>query len=132
MRERPVSFAASCWKYEAWCDPTNDGCGVEQCSISRGVARPTFDCHTAGALAVGASCDVSQCGAGLQCRDGRCERLCCDVLTCTGAGEACVAIDEGWGTLGTCRPPAPCIRTGGACVRSSQCCSNDCHVDHCD
>jgi hypothetical protein len=130
-RERPTSLETSCWKFEAWCDPRNEGCGALQCSLSQGIARPTFSCHAAGLAGLGTACESAGCAQGLHCRDARCERLCCESSACPALGEACVPIDEGWGTLGTCRLPPPCAPAGGACVRASQCCSGDCDVDHC-
>jgi len=84
---------------------------------------------------LGGSCDSGAgpfCGAGLTCLPaGSCARFCCENAEC-GANERCDAFAPGE-SLGVCVDEAApsCAPRGAFCRVREDCCSLDCHGDHC-
>lgn len=131
------TLPAGCWIGEASCDPrTNAPCEAgEACDAGldeNGVL--TVSCYPPpNTQALGAACDAAQgpyCEGGTTCVQGTCARLCCSAADCDG-GLPCTAFDATKGTLGACVEEKTCAGPGGACVENADCCSNDCHFNHC-
>jgi len=83
----------------------------------------------------GQACDPVSgpfCSHGLHCMDGSCQAFCCDDSEC-GNGEWCKPIHSNHGNLGACSSSAPpvCAGPGGFCQGNDDCCSGNCHFDHC-
>lgn len=132
-----VSLPPGCWNGPATCDPrTNAGCGPDE-ACDAGLdenGTPAVACfpppNTQG---LGQACDPNQgpfCQGGTTCVNGTCAALCCSAADC-GGGLPCTAIDPQLGTLGACVEPQMCSGPGGPCSENADCCSNDCHVNHC-
>lgn len=134
---RPDHLATACFRYEADCHPVDGvGCGAEsRCDFALDTAALRLVCHSAEATrGLGETCsDAARtfCMAGLRCHEGTCKPTCCEDEACTGSDEICVAHDVAWGSLGVCTTPPACRESGADCARSSECCSNDCHAEHC-
>ena len=128
---------AACWtRGPVACDPrTDEGCsGAAHCTFRDDTAALELACVSGGSLPVGAACSArtaARCGEGKVCWSEVCRSVCCDDGACTTAGERCVAFERRMGTLGTCAPPTQCAAAGGACVGGADCCSGDCHGNHC-
>jgi hypothetical protein len=131
----------SCWLPPGSdCNPaTNEGCGADEaCDIARDESdRIVVVCFPPPATEdVGARCDNSagpHCRGGLRCMEGFCRDTCCDDRECTAPGERCVPLDPRAGTLGVCSAETgpSCGGPGAFCRGAEDCCSRDCHFDHC-
>ncbi|MGF1465103.1 MAG: hypothetical protein ACFCGT_03130 [Sandaracinaceae bacterium] len=130
-----------CWlPRNSFCNPANnDGCrDDEACDLTVDPdGQPLIMCFPPPATeALGDTCDNQRgpfCAGGLRCMERRCMDTCCADAECTVAGERCVPLDPRYGALGVCRvDDAPdCGRPGDPCRQASDCCSRDCHIDHC-
>jgi len=134
---RHAAIATSCWAPSGFaCDPnTGSGCAEgETCDVVAAGGGETLEIVCVPAptrVRAGASCDAArglQCAPGLRCVAGRCADGCCDDTDC-GRNAACTALATAHGTLGHCR--ALCGGNGAHCTRAADCCSGDCHGDHC-
>jgi hypothetical protein len=139
--QRFAGLSESCWRSPlSECNPANnDGCPAGRvCDLARNASGNTVvACVSVRATAtLGAACSYDSgpyCVGGLRCSMGRCADTCCSDAECA-AGQSCVPLDSRLGSLGVCRqggPPPPCAAPGGFCRTNSDCCSNDCHADHC-
>jgi hypothetical protein len=123
----------SCWGGLKSCNPvTNEGCdGVEGWACDLSTEGPQcFDPPNKKKL--GELCSNSQgphCQGGLTCDGSRCAAFCCANEDCQGE-EVCEPFGD-QGTLGVCRDPGACKPSGGSCSKAADCCSGDCHIDHC-
>lgn len=130
---QPEAPPTSCWSGAATCDPLGETCDLdagEACDFADG----ELSCFPApNVRELGETCgnDVGFCQHGLHCLGGTCLALCCDDAACTVAGEVCDPFDASMGTLGTCREEGACNPAGAFCVANDDCCSGDCHLDHC-
>jgi|GEM_PF-4964740 len=121
----------------AACNPvTHEGCFEDEaCDFVGPVADLALACErvpdVSGRASAGEPCAGSaSCVPGHRCQKGVCRAWCCRDADCTGPGEECLALGPKAGTLGTCGVPA-CAPAGGACQADKDCCSADCHGDHC-
>lgn len=134
----PHALEASCWQPAA--QPCNavSGAGCAEgsvCEYASTVTDIVIACVAGGkSAALGAKCvdgESGACGVGLRCMRGSCAKVCCESSECR-TGESCEPFEAPLGTLGAClRPDPTCMKGGGACTKSSDCCSRDCHEDHC-
>jgi len=126
-------LAASCWGGLKSCNPlTNAGCdGAEgwACDLSDG----GFQCfEPPNTQKQGESCNNGSgpfCEGGAHCDGSSCAVFCCSGEDCA-AGEACEPFGPE-GSIGVCRKPGACKPAGGSCSKPEDCCSGDCHGDHC-
>jgi hypothetical protein len=125
---------ASCWSGLKSCNPTtNEGCDGASgwaCDLGNGGAQCFEPPNT---QKLGESCDGSKgpfCEGGAHCGGKTCEAFCCTKEDCQG-DEVCEAFNAKQGTLGVCRKPGACKGSGGSCTKDADCCSGDCHIDHC-
>ncbi len=140
-RPEPRAPSAGCFvRGRASCDPvTNAGCvPAEACDLVEAEADLVLGCEVPAvdkaARTLGESCSLAagaRCGAGLRCASGSCRTYCCGDGDCRVVGERCLALDVRLGTLGTCGPPPVCKRSGETCRVGADCCSAECHFDHC-
>jgi len=124
---------ASCFSGDASCDPLGAGCDLEAgeaCDFADG-ALACFPAPNTQALGDPCGNDVGFCEHGLHCFGGACVALCCDDTTCTVPGDVCDPFDPDLGTFGICREEGACNPGGAFCSGNADCCSNDCHIDHC-
>ena len=131
----------SCWLPPgSTCNPANnDGCAADEaCDLAVDPAgRPIITCFPPPATAaLGTACNNQTgpfCQGGLRCMDRVCMDTCCTDRECTVEGERCVPLEPQLGTLGVCRTDdgPDCALPGEPCSQASDCCSFDCHVDHC-
>lgn len=126
----------ACFSGLATCNPlTNAGCtgAGEACDYGTKSGKTGFYCYPPpNDVAEGQPCNAGHgpyCAATLHCF-GVCKKFCCADTECA-QGESCVAFDSMQGTLGFCRDPNACSPAGGPCKEASDCCSMDCHDDHC-
>ncbi len=134
----PHALDSSCWQPAA--QPCNalSGAGCAEGSVCEYASTATdivIACVAGGKnAALGAKCvegESGACGVGLRCMRGSCAKVCCASSECR-SGESCEPFEAPLGTLGAClRPDPTCMKGGGACTKSSDCCSRDCHEDHC-
>lgn len=130
-------LAASCWaRGRSACDPRSDqGCAADaQCRFRDDTAALELACLAPGQIAEGAACSAKagqHCARGTTCWNGICRRACCADAECTTAGQVCVAFERRLGTMGVCDQPPACRPAAAACTHDGDCCSKDCHVDHC-
>jgi hypothetical protein len=134
---RPPGLDTSCWKPDGHpCNPASGaGCADGTvCEYSSTETDIVIACvPAAGSGALGAKCSEGQrgaCGAGLRCLAGACAKVCCSRSDCA-SGEACEAFETPLGSLGACAAPKACAKAGGHCAKATDCCSKDCHDDHC-
>lgn len=135
---RPADLDVACWKPEAVpCNPVSGGgCDAgKHCEYFSNTTDIVIRCVAPGAGgAEGAACDEADpgtCGAGLRCMAGKCATVCCGDSECK-TGESCTAFEGPLGTLGAClAPPTSCAKPGRDCTKDADCCSGDCHGDHC-
>ena len=137
---RYAGLPASCWlPPNSFCNPANnEGCEPgEACDLAvEPSGRPIIACFPPPAeQALGDPCNNEAgpfCQGGLRCVDRRCMDTCCSDAEC-GDLERCVPLEPDLGTLGVCRDGAApaCQPPGGFCRQASDCCSRDCHFDHC-
>ena len=135
------TFPASCWTGPRECDPrSGEPCAAgETCDIGNSDGAPVLTCFPPPNTAqLGDACDLHGgpfCSAGLLCGPAaQCVPFCCSDDECSGPGESCEAVDEGLGTLGGCIDATTipeCTPPGGHCTQPSDCCSDDCHGNHC-
>jgi hypothetical protein len=124
---------ASCWGGLKSCNPlTNEGCdGAEgwACDLS----TSGFQCfEPPNTQKPGESCSNQSepyCQGGNHCDGSTCAAFCCAKEDCPGE-EVCEPLGQE-GPLGVCRKPGACKPPGGFCTKDADCCSNDCHGDHC-
>jgi hypothetical protein len=138
---RYAGLPVSCWlPPNSLCNPANnEGCpDDEACDLgTEPGGRHIIACFPPpAAQQLGEACDNEAgpfCRGGLRCMDGECMDTCCGDDECTVAGERCVPLAPDLGTLGVCRDSAApmCQPPGGSCRSASDCCSRDCHIDHC-
>ncbi|MBL8682259.1 MAG: hypothetical protein JNK05_24035 [Myxococcales bacterium] len=139
--QRFAGLSERCWRSPlSECNPANnEGCPPGRvCDLARNASGNTvIACVDVRATAtLGAACSYDSgpyCIGGLRCSMGRCADTCCSDAECA-AGQSCVPLDSLLGSLGVCRqggPPPPCAPAGEFCRTNSDCCSNDCHDDHC-
>ncbi|MEM9696881.1 MAG: hypothetical protein AAGA56_30375 [Myxococcota bacterium] len=134
-----VGLPPGCWNGAASCNPlTNDGCGTgEACDAAMENGMPALSCFPPpNGQGIGEPCDIDRgpfCAGGSTCVAGACAAMCCSAAECSN-GLPCSPIVTEMGTLGACAelPEAPeCGAPGAFCTAPSDCCSNDCHIDHC-
>ena len=140
-RPEPRTPIAGCFvRGLAACDPvSNAGCtSGETCDLVEDEVELVLGCERMSeerpSSSLGQSCSIAsgtRCGAGLRCASGTCRSYCCSDTDCRVAGERCLALDVRLGTLGTCGTPPLCKRSGEACRLAADCCSKDCHFNHC-
>ncbi|MDC3958798.1 hypothetical protein [Polyangium jinanense] len=130
------SITPACFTGTATCNPlTNAGCmgAGEACDFGEKQGKPGFSCYPPPNEAKeGEACNNASgpfCAPTLHCY-GTCKKFCCASAECA-QGETCEPFDAALGTLGFCRDPSACSPAGGPCQKPEDCCSMDCHVDHC-
>ena len=131
----------TCWTGERECDPRSaEPCAAgETCDIGSANGMLVLTCFPPPNTAQrGDACDLHHgpfCSAGLVCGPtATCIPFCCADEECTTAGETCEPLAQAYGTLGGCIDPSTipeCSPPGGHCTQPSDCCSNDCHGNHC-
>lgn len=136
-----ATLPATCFAGPTECDPrTNDGCAMgEACDVGQEDGEVQLLCYPPPNEApLGGECNLTYgpfCQGGLVCGPaGACIPFCCADEECTGPNEVCNPIAAELGTLGGCIDPETipdCNPPGGPCVENADCCSNDCHNDHC-
>jgi hypothetical protein len=137
-----AALPTGCFLGESDCNPlTNEGCteAGHACDLGYDNGVASLVCFPPPNLqGLGESCSNSSgpfCQPTLHCGwDDTCRPFCCFADACNAAtGEVCVKADvHGGGTLGYCAPEPPdCGLPGAACAQPSDCCSGDCHSDHC-
>ncbi|MEM9073161.1 MAG: hypothetical protein AAGE52_31945 [Myxococcota bacterium] len=131
-----------CWiPRNSFCNPANNqGCAAgEACDVAGdAMGRPIIQCFPPPAdQGLGEACNNDTgpfCEGGLRCMSGQCMDTCCDRSECA-AGERCVPLDPGLGSLGVCAEDdgggGTCARPGAFCGTNADCCSNICHIGHC-
>jgi hypothetical protein len=131
-----TGLPAGCWTGPAECDPLNaQGCPGEGDACDLGLKNdvPGLYCYgPPNTQKLGEMCDGASgpfCEPTLHCI-GVCAKFCCDGSECA-EGEECAAFNPMLGTLGVCNVPGACTPPGGACTTNADCCSMDCHNDHC-
>jgi hypothetical protein len=136
---RFASLPVSCWASpDSTCHPvTNEGCAANQLCLLTNTApeRVGLRCiDVTGTRSISQTCSLQTgpyCQAGLWCNQGACRPVCCSSADCVG-GQSCLPIDARLGSFGFCGAAQnQCRRSGAACRSNSECCSRDCHVDHC-
>jgi hypothetical protein len=131
-----TALSAACWASSAACNPfDNSGCtnGETRCDFDPASSSLALACVPAGKAGPGEACDDlagKACVSGARCTKARCADFCCTDTDCKTAGQKCIAIDGTMGTLGVCAAAA-CKKPGQSCSKNADCCSNDCHSDHC-
>lgn len=131
--EGPVQPA--CYAGLAMCNPlTNAGCANpgEACDYGTKSGNVGFYCYPPpNEVPEGQPCTAHgpYCAPTFHCF-GVCKKFCCADNECA-QGESCVPFDAAQGTLGFCRDPNVCSPPGGPCQKAEDCCSMDCHDDHC-
>ncbi|MEM6959111.1 MAG: hypothetical protein AAF411_17995 [Myxococcota bacterium] len=140
---RYEGLSLDCWlPPNSYCNPANnEGCAAgEACDVAsdeRG--RAIVACFPPPAeQQLGEACNNESgpfCAGGLRCMVDRCMDTCCTDSECA-VGERCAPLDASLGSLGVCSsapvtPPPTCSPPGGFCAGNGDCCSNDCHFDHC-
>ncbi len=131
----------SCFSGAATCDPrTNEGCGDEEaCDVGEENGALQLLCFPPpNDAAAGEPCDLHDgpfCKGGLVCGPAAtCIAFCCADEECSGPDEICNPIAAELGAIGGCIDPAAipeCAPFGAPCSTNEDCCSNDCHGDHC-
>jgi hypothetical protein len=134
------SLPVTCWASpDSTCHPvTNEGCAPNQLCLLTNTApeRVGLRCiDVEGTRSISQTCNLQSgpyCRAGMWCNQGTCRPVCCTSADCV-SGQACNPIDPRIGSFGFCGAPSTnqCRRSGAACRSNSECCSRDCHVDHC-
>ena len=132
---------ASCFAGAHECDPRGAvGCEPGYaCDVDFDGQRYSLSCfEPPNDVPLGGACNNHggpYCEPGLGCGpDATCRTMCCDTSECTTAGDECVPLSSELGTLGVCIDPAlvpECAAAGAACTTNDDCCSGDCHGDHC-
>ncbi len=124
-----------CYAGLAMCNPlTNAGCtnAGEACDYGTKAGNVGFYCYPPpNEVPEGQPCTAHgpYCAPTFHCF-GVCKKFCCADNECA-QGESCVPFDAAQGTLGFCRDPNVCSPPGGPCQKAEDCCSMDCHDDHC-
>jgi hypothetical protein len=136
-----AALPPTCFAGPAECDPrTNEGCDAGQaCDVGQEDGEVQLLCYPPpNEAALGAECNLTYgpfCQGGLVCGPaGACIPFCCGDEECTGPNEVCNPIATELGTLGGCIDPETipdCSPPGGPCSENADCCSMDCHNDHC-
>ncbi|MCS6899759.1 MAG: hypothetical protein RMJ98_06475 [Myxococcales bacterium] len=124
---------SSCWTGLKSCNPlSNEGCdGAEgwACDLS----EEGFQCfEPPNSQKLGDKCNNQKgpyCEGGNHCDGNTCAAFCCTKEDCQG-DEECDPLGQE-GSLGICRKLGSCKPPGGFCTKDEDCCSQDCHVDHC-
>lgn len=127
---------ASCFVGAASCNPlSNAPCGQgEACDLGvDGTGTPALSCFPPpNTQILGQACDPQSgpfCAGSMTCFNGTCAPYCCSNSDCRGV--PCTPFDASLGTLGACAEAPMCQPAGGPCAVAADCCSNDCHLDHC-